>query len=61
MFKKYLNSNKKFIKGYWKDENLEDVATEVPEYLEFLLSEKQLCFEEESAIKEALSLNESPT
>jgi hypothetical protein len=57
MWKKYLNRDEKFIKGPWKDEWVADVASEVPDYLEFLLSEKELCFDEEKAIRDALEEN----
>ena len=34
---KYLNDDDVFTNGDWEGENLEDVADEVPEFLEWLL------------------------
>jgi hypothetical protein len=57
MFQKYLNQDEQFINGYWKGENLEDVASEVPDYLEELLEDGDLSSTEEESIREALERN----
>ena len=52
--KKYLDQFEVFKTGQWEGETLEDVASEVPEYLENLLGMGELCHTEEEAIREAL-------
>ena len=51
---KYLNDDDVFINGDWEGESLEDVADEVPEFLQYLLGMETLEYEEREKIQLAL-------
>ena len=51
---KYLNDDDVFTNGDWEGENLEDVADEVPEFLEWLLVKDTLEYDERERIQLAL-------
>ncbi len=50
----FLDEDQFFIKGTWKGESLDDVAMEVPEYLQYLLDEHDLDAVERDIIEDAL-------
>ena len=49
-----LTQDHRFTKGRFKDEHLEDVMDEEPEYLTWLLENCELSYEETAAIEDAL-------
>lgn len=54
--KKYLNEDDIFITGEFEGESLEDVAFDVPGFLEFLLTQDNLGYYEREKIEKMLEV-----
>jgi hypothetical protein len=55
---RFLDDENRFLRGRFKDELLDDVIDEEPEYPEWLLENCDLAPEEAAAVREALGLDE---
>jgi hypothetical protein len=50
----FLDEEQIFIRGTWRGETLDLVADEVPDYIQYLLDECDLTYDEQELMEEAL-------